>query len=234
MARTAVVWLGHGLRGARWRADSIGVSALHSTAVGRAGGERPIYKRQPATALQRADGIEAWPEGTRAGEGMAWGSAPPCDPADPPSIFERSDGGGTLLAPFLLGSGDEINPTRRADRKPCMELFDRETEAAEAEGCMEPNQIVRSWLFLHNGLGEARRKAWGGRLDDSRTTDHVAFLATTRLNEMGAARCLCKIIFNFVVVAGQVRFLAFMVKEAEYHVALFWTVINLLCKRLPK
>ena len=75
MARTAVVWLGHGLRGARWRADSIGVSALHSTAVGRAGGERPIYKRQPATALQRADGIEAWPEGTRAGEGMAWGSS---------------------------------------------------------------------------------------------------------------------------------------------------------------
>ena len=67
-----------------------------------------------------------------------------------------------------------------------MELFDRETEAAEAEGCMEPNQIVRSWLFLHNGLGEARRKAWGGRLDVSRTTDHVAFLATTRLNEMGA------------------------------------------------
>ena len=98
----------------------------------------------------------------------------------------------------------------------------------------EPNQIVHSWLFLHDGLGEARRKAWGGRLDDSRTTDHVAFLATTRLNEMGAARCLCKIIFNFVVVAGQVRFLAFMVKEAEYHVALFWTVINLLCKRLPK
>ena len=96
--------------------------------------------------------------------GRAWHGAPPCDPADPPSIFERRGGGGTLLAPFLLGSGDEINPTRRADRKPCMELFDRGTEAAEAEGCMRAESNRPFLAFSARRSRRSEEEGWKRRL----------------------------------------------------------------------